>query len=114
MLQMMARNQNFDFLIANITEDRPASKQEMTWRLKGEVEGYIKMKKGNLKPLLVVVGEKSLGIENHSHWWWKLICEMRTQLIAAGIPIYPAVGRAARAVRKLVDYYVKREHRNYL
>ncbi len=108
MLQMMATNQNFDLLIANITEDRPASKQEMTWRLKGEVEGYIKVKKENSKPLLVVVGEKSLGIEDYSNWRWKLIGELRAQLIAANIPVYPSVGRAARAIKKSIDYYVSR------
>jgi len=109
MLQMMARNQNFDFLIANIGEDRPVRKQGLIRALRGEVEGYIKVERGKLKPLLVVVGEKSLGIENYSNWRWKLVCELRTQLIAAGIPIYPTVGRAARAIRKLIDYYVRRK-----
>ncbi len=109
MLQMMAKNQDFDFLIANIIEDAPFREQEMTRRIKGESEGYIKIKRGGLKPLLVVVGEKSLGIENYSDWRWKLICELRTQLITANIPTYPTVGRAARAVRKLIDYYAERK-----
>ncbi len=109
MLQVMARNQNFDLLIAVITEGNPARKQELIRRFKSDVDGYIKIRRENLKPLLAVVGEKSLGIDNHSHWRWRLIRELRTQLIAADIPIYPTVGRAARAVRKFIDYYVTRK-----
>jgi len=109
MLQVMARNQNFDLLIAVITEGNPARKQELIRRFKSDVDGYIKIRRENLKPLLAVVGEKSLGIDNHSHWRWKLICELRTQLVAADIPIYPTVGRAARAIRKFIDYYVTRK-----
>lgn len=108
MLQMMAANQNFDLLIANLSDDGPMEKRLMIWALKNETEGYIKIKKGNSKPLLVVVAEKSLGIESHNNWRWKLLSELRTQLIAANIPVYPTIGRAARAVRKLIDYYEKR------
>jgi len=33
---------------------------------------------------------------------------MRMQLIADNIPFYPTIERAARAARKLIDYYQKR------
>ena len=108
MLQMMARNQNFDLLIANITEPPLSKKQVMTVRLRDEVRGYIKIKKESPKPLLVVVGEKSLGIKDYSHWRWKLTGKMRTKLIDAGIPFYPTMRRAAKAAKKLVDYYQRR------
>jgi len=108
MLEIMARNQNFDLLIANISEDAPFRKQEMTRLIKGEVEGYIKIRRENSKPLLVVVGEKSLDIKSHDNWRWRFLSEMRTQFIAANIPTYPTIGRAAKAARKLIDYYKKR------
>ncbi len=108
MLQMMASNKNFDLLIANISEDAPFDREEMTKYLKKEVEGYIKAKRESSKPLLVVVREKSLGIDDYDNWRWKLAGELRTQLIVANIPIYPSVGRAARAVKELAAYYQKR------
>lgn len=108
MLEIMAKNQNFDLLIANITEDAPFRKQEMIKLIKGEVEGYIKIRRENSKPLLTVIGERSLGIESHDNWRWRLFSELRTRLIAANIPTYPTIGRAARAARKLIDYYEKR------
>ena len=110
-LEMMARNQNFDLLIANMNEGvlvTLSRKEGMISRLKGAVKGYAEVKEESSKPLLTVVGEKSLGIDDYDAWSWKLICEARTELIDANIPFYPTMGRAARAARKLVDYYQKR------
>ena len=112
MLQMMAGNQNFDFLIANINEGvllTLSTKEGLGARLTEEVEGYLKVKEGSSKPLLTVVGEKSLGADNYNDWSWKLFCEARTRLIAANTPVYPTIGRAAKAARKLLNYYQKGE-----
>ena len=105
MLQMMAGNQSFDLLIGIINEDAPAIKEGMIWRLRTDVKGYIKVKKESSKPLLAVVGEKGPGIKNHNHWRWRMLSEARTKFLAASIPVYPTIGRAARAARKLADYY---------
>ena len=110
MLQMMARNQNFDLLIAimgtGIT-DCPGQ-QEIS------VDAYLEQYKliSTLKPLLAVVGEShrgaesNLGIDDYDEC--KLMCEVITKLIAASIPVYPSIGRAAKAARKLIDYYQRR------
>ena len=109
MLQMMARNRNFDLLIAMINEDAPAGKELLTLMQRDQIENYIKVKKESSKPLLGVVGEKSTGIKNHNHWRWKGLSEARTKFLAANIPVYPTVGRAARAARRLIDYQEKRK-----
>ena len=108
MLQMMARNDSFDLLIAMMTEDAPAGKEGLTLMFRDQVKNYIRVKEESSKPLLGVVGEKSPGIENHNHWRWRALSEARTKLLTADIPIYPTVGRAARAARRLIDYYQKR------
>jgi len=109
MLRLMVRSKGFDLLIANITEVPLSRKEEALPRFMGEVEDYIQISKQNSKPLLVVVGDKTLGIEEYSHWRWRMAGEMRTRLIAAGVPFYPTVSRAARAARKLIDYYRRQE-----
>ncbi|MBI3930468.1 MAG: CoA-binding protein [Chloroflexi bacterium] len=109
MLRIMARNQNFDLLIAYLHEVPLSKKEGMTARLREEIKGYIKVKKESTKPLLTVVGERSLGIKDYRHWRWKLTGELRTKLIAADIPIYPTAGRAASAARKLLEYYQRRK-----
>jgi len=107
MLQMMAKNKNFDLLIINITEGAPSAKEEMISRLRDEVESYIKTKEEYSKPLLAVVEEKSLGTDDYDAWIQELSAT-RTKFLAVNTPLYPSIGRAARAVRKLIDYYQRR------
>ncbi len=109
MLRMMARNQNFDFLIANIITLPLSRKEVRILRLRGEAKGYIKLKKESSKPLLAVVADMSVGIDDYNDSSWKAICEARTKLVAANIPVYPTIGRAARAASKLIGYYRRSE-----
>ena len=108
MLEMMARNQNFDLLIANLPEGAPPGKDVIIPRMRNEVKGHIKIKKQNDKPLMVVVSERSLNTREHHHWRWQELNRVRTKLLAANIPSYPSIGRAARAARKMIDYYQRR------
>jgi len=107
MLEMMAKSKHFDLLIGNITEVPLRREKETVSRLGGEIDGYIEVKRTSSKPLLTVLGEKSLGIEEYSNWRWKLTGKMRTKLLAANLPFYPTMKRAAKSARKLVDYYQK-------
>ena len=110
-LHMMARNENFDLLIAiaALSEGAYDTKQRAILRLRTDVKEYIKVKRESPKPLLVVVVEGSAGSDNRNHWRWRLLSEARTKLIGAGIATYPSMGRAASAARKLIDYYRTRE-----
>ena len=105
-LQMMARYPDFDFLIAILSEPHHKSQQGMTaknyldrYKLDGEIS----------KPVLAVAREIGLGIDDYDAWNWKVMCEVRTKLIESGIPCYPTVGRAARAAKKLIDYYQRKD-----
>ena len=109
MLLLMARNQNFDLLIANIHEVALSVKEGTTLRRREEVKEYIKMKKESSKPLMIVISDKSLGTKDYSHWRWKLTAEVRTSFIKANIPFYPTHERAANSARTLIDYYQRRK-----
>jgi hypothetical protein len=108
MLQMMGKNQNFDFLIVNIRKFRHPLNEETILNFKEEVDSYIKVKKESTKPLLAIVPEMTLGRDDYDNSCWNLLCEARTKFIAANIPWYPGIGRAAIAVGKLIDYYQKK------
>jgi len=108
LLNMLARNQNFDLLIALLNEDAPFPKEAIAMRRKDEVKGYVEVKEGTSKPILVVAGEKSFGIDNHDDVHWKAMSEARTNYIAANIPCYPTTLRAASAARKVIDYHQRR------
>lgn len=106
MLQLMAENQNFDLLITMMGAPYRRGQPEIS--PKSHVEQYT-LKGNNPKPLLAIVADRGLGIDDYDNANAKLTAGVRTELIAANIPFYPTIGRAARAVRKVVDYYRKRE-----
>lgn len=108
MLHLMARHQDFDLLLVNFnewvmitlsTDDRYAA------AMKVQPGNYIALKERYGKPLLIVMGERGLTPEMHEDWHWKALAEARARLMAAGIPLYPTVERAAGAARKVLDYW---------
>jgi acyl-CoA synthetase (NDP forming) len=104
-LELMATDENFDFLIAIINDPhhkrhRKRSAEEYLTQFKLEVRNH--------KPLLAVVPEKGLALDDHDHWGWEVVSEVRAKLLGSRIPFYPTIGRAATAARKLVEYYQMR------
>ncbi|HEY41397.1 MAG TPA: hypothetical protein G4O18_06010 [Dehalococcoidia bacterium] len=111
MLRMMGLNENFDLLIGLINENvmQTLSLPEgIAQRLQGAVGGYKQVKEETGKPLLAIVGDDSSGSDEYGQQNGQLVSEVRSNLIAAGIPFYPTVGRAANAARKLYDYYARK------
>ncbi len=102
MLELMARNPNFDLLITALGVPHRGGLEGFS--VDAYIEPYVDVK-NNLKPLVAVVAERNPGINNYNSPYWKLTYELRTRLIASGIPFYPTLGRAALAARKLIDYY---------
>ena len=113
MLRMMANSPDFDLLLANITEVPLARKEDAILRFRNEADDYITIRKESSKPLLVVLAEKSPGVVDYNHWRWQLTSELRTKYLAANIPIYPSVARAARATRKVLYYYRRNGEKYY-
>jgi len=104
MLQMMAKSGLYDFLITMVHE------HPRRWRPWTNAEDHLKqfgLDARELRPVLAIVGERSPSIhdteENEADW--RTGREIRQKLVDYGVPFYPTIGRAARAARKLVDYY---------
>ncbi|MEE8399759.1 MAG: CoA-binding protein [Desulfobacterales bacterium] len=110
MLRLMAEDPHFDFLIGQLTEVPLATREGTVMRSMGEIQEYVDIRDKAKKPLLVVLGEKSLATADYDHWRWKLTGDVRTELLAAGIPFLPSMKRAAEGVKKVIDYYQRREN----
>ncbi|MFC2045380.1 acetate--CoA ligase family protein [Chloroflexota bacterium] len=111
MLHLMGKDEDFDLLIADMHElvlATLAKEDAIRARYLKAVEGYAEIKEAYSKPLMLIVREKSPSIEDCAHWSWNLMCEVRTKLLAAGIPFYPTIGQAAYAANTLIKYYRKR------
>ncbi len=108
MLVKMAMHEAFHLLIAIMSDPHHEHQKDMS------VDGYLKRYRleacmKQKKPLLAIVPDKCLGSDDYDHWSWKVLCDIRSRLIAAGIPFYPTISRAAVAARKLADYYERRD-----
>ncbi|MDD4860199.1 MAG: CoA-binding protein [Dehalococcoidales bacterium] len=112
LLEMMAESKDFDLLMGIVNEDAPFSPDGMISLMRTDVEGYVDIKKRYRKPLLGVAGEKGASINNYDHWHWRMLSEAREKLLAANIPVFPTVERAARSTAKLIDYYKRRAASN--
>jgi acyl-CoA synthetase (NDP forming) len=106
-LEMMARNPNFDLLIAIMGHmHRRFMGADLT------IDKYLNEQYGlnscRIKALLAVVPDASLGINEWDSWEWKMNCELRTRLIEENVPFYTSIPEAANAASKMIDYYRKR------
>jgi len=72
-----------------------------------------KGEKDRMIPLLAVMEEQIQGSDDDAEQTWvpKLMEEVKVGLMAAGVPFYPSIERAAEAGSKLVDYYLRVESR---
>lgn len=108
MLEMMARNENFDLLITFMHGHvhRGQKKQSATEFL----EEYHLSELQDKPTLVVMEGQRqgNTGADEQA-WFWELLEEVKAKLIADGIPIYPSIGRAARSVFQVIDYYRRKE-----
>ena len=103
-LEMMARDPDFDLLIAIMgmpggPPGKPGlSPEEM-------MKQQYRLEVTRSKPFLSIVADKSLGIGGEDDFEWKGLCRTRTSLNTLGIPFYPTIQRAAAAAIKAYTYY---------
>ena len=110
MLKIMAGNPNFDLLITFVHAHFHGGQGKVS--AETFLEQY-RLNELNNKPLLAVMEERGQGRNNDDDHSWvrELMEEVKAGLMAAGVPGYPSIERAAGAASKLIDYYQRRESR---
>lgn len=102
MVQILARNENFDLIMVVFGEPHHEHQKNTT------ADDYInqyRMENCRPKPAMAIVPERGTGIDHYDDWNWKIIYELRSKLLASGIPHYPTINRAAVAARKVAEYF---------
>lgn len=103
-LEIMIRSNDFNLIIANITEDAPLAKKDLNFYINKETEDIITMYREKEKPLVVVASGGKITSGQFQDWRWKLLAEQRERLVAARVPTYSTMTEAVRAIRKFIDY----------
>jgi len=68
---------------------------------------FIEIGRQTSKPMAVVLGPA----DSPEEWRWQLMAEGHQRLVGAGLPVYPNIERAARALSAFVRYHRERQGR---
>ncbi|MBI2872112.1 MAG: CoA-binding protein [Chloroflexi bacterium] len=104
-LQLMAEDENYDVVIANVGETFALDRPEGRARVEQTVDSIIALASQVKKPVAAVMGEPYSNFD----WHRETLVAMRERLVAAGLALFPTPGRAAHAIRLLADYYRAKE-----
>ncbi len=109
MLHLMAQHPAFDVLFANVNEwvIITLASDERFLTLKDIVKNHIILRDSYPKPFAVIFGERGVITKEYDDWHWKVIAESRAELIQAGMATFPTFRRAAKAIRKVQEYYTR-------
>ena len=107
LLRMFDELENIDFFVLNITEDDPLpvdiwrawADEHMNWGLGLAKEG---------RPVVVIIETAEVSPAEMDRWRWGHIGEIRKRVIEARVPVFPSPDRAAKALRRLIDYWKRR------
>lgn len=99
-----------ELLAAHPQIDLVLSDTQVTWRLdfhdgidriRSMVDTFIAIGKTHGKPLAIVI----FLPDYEKMWTWERLVEMQDRCCQAGLPVYPSLERAVRAIAKFVKYY---------
>ncbi len=114
LLEWISNEDKFDILVANLTQDDPLPKDIWEKVLASNfLHSTVAIRKKG-KPVVCIIETGEIGLAEMESWKWKAIAETRRQIINQGLAVFPSPERAARATRRLVNYWTWQENENEL
>jgi acyl-CoA synthetase (NDP forming) len=104
-LEVMARGNDYDLLIANVGEDWVLGRPDFAERLRHLVERFAGIGQASAKPLAFVLGPADSPDEAR----WRAVEGARSVLVDARQAVFPTVERAAFALARWAQYWEGRQ-----
>ena len=108
-LDWLSDEDAFDIWVANLTQDDPLPEDIWENVLAPNFLNSVMAIKEKGKPVVCVVETGEIGPAEMENWKWRAIAETRRQLVDRGLAVFSSPERAAKAIEKLVNYWVWRE-----
>ena len=108
-LELLSSEDGFDIWVANLTQDDPLPNDIWENVLAPNFLNSVTAIGKNGKPVVCVIETGEIGPPEMKSWKWRAIAELRRQIVDQGLAVFSSPQRAARAVQKLVNYWVWRE-----
>jgi acyl-CoA synthetase (NDP forming) len=111
-LEWLSNEDGFDIFVANLTQDDPLPNDIWEKVLAPNFLNCVTAIRKNGKPIVCVIETGEIGLAEMESWKWRAIAETRRQIVGQGFAVFPSPEGAAKAIRKLVDYWAWRESEN--
>ena len=108
-MEWLSDEGGFDIWVANLTQDDPLPEDIWENVLAPNFLNSVMAIKNKVKPIVCVVETGEVGPREMETWKWRAIAETRRQIVSQGLAVFPSPQRAARAARKVIDYWAWRE-----
>lgn len=112
LLEWLSNEDGSDILVANLTQDDPLPNDIWEEVLAPNFLQSVMAIKKRGKPVICVIETGEIGLAEMESWKWRAIAETRRQIINQGLAVFPSPERAARATKRLVNYWAWRENEN--
>jgi len=108
LLKWISDEDRFDVFAANLTQDDPLPADIWEKLLAPNfLQGAVAVRSKG-RPVVCIIETGEIGPAEMGRWKWKAIAETRRELVNQGVAVFPTSERAARATRRLVDYWTRR------
>ncbi len=104
-LRLMAKSPNYDMFIVSASELWNADNPKSLARLMRSPHAFLDMAGELDKPMALVMNDT---VAEHQ-WQNEFLAEMRRKAVEKGVPIFPSIRRAAKAMSRMATYYKNRE-----
>jgi acyl-CoA synthetase (NDP forming) len=112
LLEWLSNEDGSDILVANLTQDDPLPNDIWEEVLAPNFLQSVMAIKKRGKPVICVIETGEIGLAEMESWKWRAIAETRRQIINQGLAVFPSPERAARATKRLVNYWAWRKNEN--
>jgi acyl-CoA synthetase (NDP forming) len=103
-LALMNEDPSYDALIAILGEPWALGRPNAEQVLRRVAQRFTEVGQAARKPLAVVLNPPDYEQE----WQWRLLIELRSQMVAAGLALFPSVERAIWALSVVLPYWQRR------
>jgi acyl-CoA synthetase (NDP forming) len=112
LLEWLSNEDGSDIFVANLTQDDLLTNDIWEKVLAANFLQSVMAIKKKGKPVLCVIETGEIGPAEMESWKWRAIAETRGQIINQGLAVFPSPERAAKATKRLVNYWAWRESEN--
>ncbi len=101
---LMSRHKAFDVVMLDPDFEFIFEQEANVNQVYKTIEGMIAIRDSSLKPLTMVIRSG----DSPEDWRWKTTMEVRQKAWRAGLPVFPTMERAARAVVRVIEHNARR------